>query len=165
MMVHYICSKEIVHNGTRYRPGQAWDGDPPAPEVGTYWSILQSEEPDPGPQPDGVIISSSRANVGWKPQPGRPQTTLPTEEEKKQFEEDPYDLKRKAAEEAAVPAPVVPDTLLTAEKKKSVKPTMPFQNTQEEIDDPYGLRKKAKEEDEARVAFEARRDEKYPPTD
>ena len=144
-MIHFICNKDVVHNGTQYREGQAWDGDLPAPQVGDFWSILQYEEPDSGLQHDGIVTSSSRGGVGWKPQPDRPraQPASLTPEEKEQLAIDPY---ANLDEPAPAPPPPAPAAAPQVDKKKPA-PIMSdhLQMTKAEIDDPYGLKARAAE--------------------
>ncbi len=141
-MIHYVCSQDIIHNGTQYRKGQAWDGDFPAPQVGDFWSILQQEEPDSGLQHDGIVTSSSRGGVGWKKQPDRVRAQPLTPEEKQQLEIDPYaDLDGPVE---AAPPPPAPAAAPQVNKNKPA-PVMSdhLQMTQEDLDDPFGLRARA----------------------
>ncbi len=140
-MVHYVCNKDTVHNGTRYRKGQCWDGDLPAPQVGDFWSILQYEEPDSGLQHDGIVTSSSRGGVGWKIQPDRPraQPASLTPEEKEQLAIDPY----ASLEEAPAPPPPADPVPPDSEKKQQPTISSHLLMTREEIDDPFGLRARA----------------------
>ncbi len=104
-MIHYVCNKDTVHNGTRYRKGQCWDGDLPAPRVGEDWAISQVDDVE-GPQ---------MGFVQWKPQPGRVQPTSSlTPEEKEQLAIDPY----ASLEEAPAPPPPADPVPPDSEKKQ-----------------------------------------------
>ncbi len=50
-MIHFICKKSAIYNGIHYRAHQSWDGDLPCPQLGEFWTILQSEDPNPGLKP------------------------------------------------------------------------------------------------------------------
>ncbi len=164
MNYHYICTRETTYNGRKYRPGYPWlpedGGDPPEP--GGDWTIQQERE-GAAVGLDGPITGSATGAVFWAPQPGRPAAAALTPEEAAILEEDPYGLKAKAAattqklqaeldqpdaqldDEAAAP-PSVPDPpALNSKKPKEEEPTVSFhsQMSQEEIDDPYGLKSKA----------------------
>ena len=140
--IHFICSKETIYNGRLYRPGQPWlpeDGGAPPP-VGVGWSIREDNEPEP--RPEGI--------VRWVPQPDRPRAQPLTEAEKEILEEDPYaDIDEPASRaqepEAAPPPAAPPPTAEELEERiKETRATYDRQlKTQEEIDDPYGLKAKA----------------------
>ncbi len=77
--------------------------------------------------------------VQWKPQPDRPraQPASLTPEEKEQLAIDPYASLEETAAEPPPADPVPPDS----EKKQT--PITPFEQTQSERDDPYGLKGRA----------------------
>ncbi len=134
-MIHYVCNKDTVHNGVHYRKGQCWDGDLPAPPVGVDWSILQVNDTE-GPR-EGIAASASRGFVRWKEQPDRPRAAPPTPEEKAILAENPYaNLDRPAA---AVPR----DPLPPSEKKPAPVMSSHLLMTEEEREDPYGLKGRA----------------------
>ncbi len=134
--VYHVCTKEVTYNGKKYYPGYPWlpedGGDPPS--VGTDWVIRQEDDAE----------SPQMGFVQWKPQPGRAQPTSSlTPQEKERLESDPYaDLNGPV--EAASPPPAAARDPLDREKKKPA-PIMSdhLQMTQEEIDDPFGLRARA----------------------
>ncbi len=138
-MVNYICTKDVAHNGIHYRKGQAWDGDLPAPQVGEDWAILQVNEAE-GPR-DGIAVSASRGFVQWAPQPGRIQPASLTPPEKAILAENPYaNLDGPAA---AAPPPSTRDPLDREKKKPAPVMSSHLLMTEEERDDPYGLKAKA----------------------
>ncbi len=132
MKVHFICNKDIVHNGVSYKAGQAWDGDPPAPQVGGDWTIRQDDEQD-DPHSGGVGASASKGSVRWKPQPARPRAQPLTEAERKQLELNPYS-NLDVPESAPSPPPG---------REKKAAAIAPFERTPAEIDDPFGLKSRA----------------------
>ncbi len=138
-MIHFICNKDVVHNGVHYRKGQAWDGDDlPAPQVGPDWAILQEDEPA-DPNRGGLGASASRGFVRWKEQPARPRAASLTSEEKSLLEKNPY-----ASLNEPVPAPPPPAEAPLLDKKKPA-PVMSSNllMTEEERDDPFGLKARA----------------------
>ncbi len=141
-MIHYVCNKDTIHNGTQYRKGQCWDGDPPAPSVGVDWSILQVNDTE-GPR-EGIAASASRGFVRWKEQPDRPRAAPPTPEEKAILAENPY-ANIDGPVEVAPPSSATRDPLPTCREKKQEVPILSAHllMTQEEIDDPFGLRARA----------------------
>jgi len=133
-MIHFICNKDVVHNGTSYKQGQAWDGDPPAPQVGTDWTIRQDDEPD-DPHRGGVGASSSKGYVQWKPQPGRVQSMPLTQAERAILGKEPYS----SLDDEPVqppPAPVPPPTGKQQQEAPTVSTHLLM--TAEEKSDPYG---------------------------
>ena len=134
--VIFICTQDTLHAGKKYLKGQAMDPEDPIPQGGSPWSIYQGPEEQAPSQQDlaGAVTSASRGQVWWKSQPGRPRAPDPTPQQMEAERTDPYGLQRAAKEAGAAPAPA-------PEKEK---PVVPYQKrTQEEIDDPYGLRAKA----------------------
>ena len=132
-MLHYVCNKDVVHNGTSYKKGQCWDGDLPAPQVGGDWTIRQDDEQN-DPHRGSVGASALKGYVQWKPQPARARGQPLSSAEQALAKENPYvNLDEPAA---------VPDQPLL-KKKQQPAPVAPFEITQEEIDDPYGLKARA----------------------
>lgn len=114
------------------------------PAVGADWIIRQN---------DGIVASASMGFVQWKPQPSRPRAAPLTAEEKAILAENPYAHLEPVA--ASYPAdPVVPP----GRQKKQEAPLVPFQQTQAEIDDPFGLKARA-------AATTAELQAKLPPPD
>ncbi len=134
-MIHFICNKDTIHNGIQYREGQCWDGDLPAPQVGTDWAILQANDTE-GPR-EGIAVSASRGSVGWKPQPSRPRAAPLSSREMAILKEKPY-----ANLDEPAPAESSPPAAPQVNKKKQV-PTMSSHllMTEEERSDPYGKNK------------------------
>lgn len=139
MRAVFVCGRETVHNGIRYLPGQALDDGEPAPEVdGLIWGIAQL--PEPAPEVDGIITSSSRGFARWIVQPDRPQAAPPTREELEEMEADPYGLRER------LPAPPSPDGSGIPAGKQRLS-SAPWRANQEEVDDPYGLKSRAAEDE------------------
>ena len=130
--VYHVCTKEVTYNGKKYYPGYPWlpeDGGDPPP-VGTDWVIRQEDDAE----------SPQMGCVQWKPQPGRiPPTSSLTPEEKERLESDPYASLEEAATEDP---PATRDPLPPSENKKPIISDH-LQMTQEEIDDPFGLKARA----------------------
>jgi len=134
---------ETVYNGRKYLPGQPWlpedGGDPPGPEDG--FSIRQDNAPAAGQQADLAGTSACKGRVSWIPQHGRVQpASLMTPEEKERLRVNPYDSLNDLP--APPPAPDDQDGPAVGQKKQTA-PVAPFQRTQEEIDDPFGLTARA----------------------
>ena len=91
MEIVRIACGDTVYSGHHYRPGDPWlpedGGDPPSPEDGF---AIRHQEPEPGPQADGVSTGSSKGYVQWRPQPERPRPKPLTPEELAILEKDPY---------------------------------------------------------------------------
>ncbi len=113
MRYFHIATKELIYNGRLYRKGQPW---------------LETDGGDSPP-----------VGVDWVIQ--RPQAALLTPGELKRLKADPYaDLDALPA--PAAPPPPVPD-LPASEQKQEATASFHSQLTQEEIDDPYGLKARA----------------------
>lgn len=139
MKYHYVCTRELTYNGHLYREGQPWlpeDGGVPPP-VGVDWVIQQVLE-GAAPGLDSNVTGASTGPVGWKPQPGRPQATPLTPEEKERLKVDPY-----ANLDATPPPPPAPDPPAREKKKEPVIVSAHLLMTDEERADPYGLKARA----------------------
>ncbi len=141
MKVHYIASKETVYNGRRYRQGDPWlptdGGDPPGSEDG-FIIRRQDDAPVAGLRSVGAATSASMGSIGWKPQPARPRAQPLSPEEKAVCRENPYvNLDEPVVAESPPPA----DPLLDRKKKQSAPViSAHLQMSEEEIDDPFGLK-------------------------
>ena len=130
--VYHVCTKEVTYNGKKYYPGYPWlpeDGGDPPP-VGTDWVIRQDDDAE----------SPQMGFVQWKPQPGRIQPSSLTPPEKAILAENPY-----ANLDEPAPAPPPPPAEVPLLDKKKPAPTISAHllMTEEDINDPFGLKARA----------------------